>query len=104
MGVKLLGIASTYPPPPNPLPPGEGELLRPTFCKVSAGDDTITPARGSRPQARRGRTGGAVWGGPLKSTPQLIKSFQRREEHHPWLAVEYPGMRPGAANNYFNFP
>ena len=39
MGVKFLGIASTQPPPPNPLPPGEGELLRPTFCKVSVGHD-----------------------------------------------------------------
>jgi hypothetical protein len=28
MGVKLLGIASTYPPPPNPLSPGEGEICR----------------------------------------------------------------------------
>jgi len=34
---------------------------------------------------------------------QLIKSLQRREEHNPWLAVENPGIRPGATNNYFNF-
>ena len=40
MGVKLLAIASTYPPPPNPLPPGEGELLRLTVCKVSVGHET----------------------------------------------------------------
>ena len=43
MGVKLLGNASTYPPPPNPLPPGEGELLRPTFCKVSVENDNRPP-------------------------------------------------------------
>ncbi len=40
MGVKLLGIASTYPPRPNPLPPGEGKLLRLTFCMVAVGHDT----------------------------------------------------------------
>ena len=42
MGVKSLDIAATHPPPPNLLPPGEGELLRPTFCKVSMGHDTIS--------------------------------------------------------------
>ena len=26
MGVKFPGDTLTYPPPPNPLPPGEGEL------------------------------------------------------------------------------
>ena len=26
-GVKLPGIASTYPPPPNPLPPGAGDVI-----------------------------------------------------------------------------
>ena len=39
--MKLLGIASTYPFPPNPLPPGEGEFLGPIFYMVSVGHDTI---------------------------------------------------------------
>ena len=33
MGVKFLGIASPYPPPPNPLPPGEGEFLSQRFAR-----------------------------------------------------------------------
>jgi hypothetical protein len=28
---------------------------------------------------------------------------QRREEPNTWLGVEYSGMRPGAANNYYYF-
>jgi hypothetical protein len=39
VGVESLGIASTYPPPPNLLPPGEGELLRQTIRQVSVGRD-----------------------------------------------------------------
>jgi hypothetical protein len=48
VGVKLLDIASTDPPPPNPLPSGEGELflvlkfnvgtpLHPELCLGSQG-------------------------------------------------------------------
>jgi len=40
VGVKLLSIASTYPPPPNPLPPGEGEIPGKKLVKVLAKHNT----------------------------------------------------------------
>jgi hypothetical protein len=73
VGVELMGMVSTYPPPPNPFPAGEGELLRPTFCKVSVGHDTRLPM--------------AVRGKPVSSHPVNSQLHSEGRESAPPPAV-----------------